>query len=91
MADERSSRKSYNREFEEVHLCTTINDHVVLGVKKTVRWTVFREGVDASLLSHLCLISEIGTFASANTVTRTIEKEKYNRTSLFLLFKQAKR
>ena len=71
MADERSSRKSYNREFEEVHLCTTINDHVVLGVKKTVLWTVFREGVDASFLSHLCLISEIGTFASANTVTRT--------------------
>ena len=43
------------REFEEVHLCTTINDHVVLGVKKTVRWTVFREGVEASILSYLCL------------------------------------
>ena len=42
-------------EFEEVHLCTTINDHVVLGVKKTVRWTVFREGVEASILSYLCL------------------------------------
>ena len=71
MADERSSRKSYNREFEEVHLCTTLNDHVVLGVKKTVLWTVFRESVDASFLTHLCLISEVGTFASANTVTRT--------------------
>ena len=76
MADERSSRKSYNREFEEVHLCTTINDHVVLGVKKTVRWTVFREGVDASFLMHLCLISEIGTFASAITVTRTTTSKR---------------
>jgi hypothetical protein len=74
VADERSSRKSYNREFEEVHLCTTINDHVVLGVKKTVLWTVFRESVDASFLTHLCLISEVGTFASANTVTRTINE-----------------
>ena len=45
MADERSSRKSYNREFEAVHLCTTLNDHVVLGVKKTVRWTVFRGSI----------------------------------------------
>ena len=82
---------SYNREFKEVHLCTTLNNHVVLGVKKTVRWTVFREGVDASFLTYLCLISEVGTLASTITVTRTIEKEKYNRTSLFLLFKQAKR
>ena len=76
MADEGSSRKSYNREFEEVHLCTTLNDHVVLGVKKTVRWTVFREGVVASFLTHLCLINEVGTFASANTVTRTTQTIK---------------
>ncbi|MFQ9784335.1 MAG: hypothetical protein ACLRX1_04470 [Ruminococcus sp.] len=57
-----------------MHLCTTLNDHVVLGVKKTVLWTVFRESVDASFLTHLCLISEVGTFASANTVTRTINE-----------------
>ena len=50
-----SVRRKYVTEFEEVHLCTTINDHVVLGVKKTVRWTVFREGVEASILSYLCL------------------------------------
>ena len=28
-----------------MHLCTTLNDHVVLGVKKTVRWTVFRGSI----------------------------------------------
>ena len=50
-----SNRVTGLEEFEEVHLCTTINDHVVLGVKKTVRWTVFREGVEASILSYLCL------------------------------------
>ena len=32
-------------------------------VKKTVRWTVFRESVDASFLSYLCFISVVGTFA----------------------------
>ena len=32
-------------------------------VKKTVRWTVFRESVDASFLSYLCLISVVDTFA----------------------------
>ena len=32
-------------------------------VKKTVRWTVFRESVDVSFLSYLCLISVAGTFA----------------------------
>ena len=82
MADERSSRKSYNREFEEVHLCTTINDHVVLGVKKTVRWTVFREGVDASILSYLCLISEVDSSERRKYVTRTKKK----RSTLVLLF-----
>lgn len=29
--------------------------NVVLGVKKTVQWTVFRESVDAFILSYLCL------------------------------------
>ena len=83
MADERSSRKSYNREFEKVHLCTTLNDHVVLGVKKTVRWTVFREGVDASILSYLCLISEVGSSERREYVTHNHNK-KYTSTSLFL-------
>nr|WP_296078202.1 hypothetical protein [uncultured Ruminococcus sp.] len=83
MADERSSRKSYNREFEAVHLCTTLNDHVVLGVKKTVRWTVFREGVDASILSYLCLISEVGSSERRKYVTHNHNK-KYIGTSLFL-------
>ena len=83
MADERSSRKSYNREFEEVHLCTTLNDHVVLGVKKTVRWTVFREGVDASFLSYLCLISEVGSSGRRKYVTHNHNK-KYISTYLFI-------
>lgn len=37
--------------------------NVVLRVKKTVQWTVFRESVDASFLSYLCFISVVGTFA----------------------------
>ncbi len=32
-------------------------------VKKTVRWTVFMESVDASSLLYLCFISVVGTFA----------------------------
>ena len=32
-------------------------------VKKTVRWTVFRESADASFLSYLCATSVVGTFA----------------------------
>ena len=38
-------------------------------VKKTVRWTVFREGVDASILSYLCLISEVGSSERRKYVT----------------------
>ena len=85
MADERSSRKSYNREFEAVHLCTTLNDHVVLGVKKTVRWTVFREGVDASFLSYLCLISEVRTLLRCIIVRCTIKKGNTLVLSFFIL------
>ena len=46
MAETGSSRKSRNKEFEEVHLCTTLNDYVAIGVKKTVLWTVCRESFD---------------------------------------------
>ena len=31
MAETGSSRKSRNKEFEEVHLCTTLNDYVAIG------------------------------------------------------------
>ena len=31
MAEEGSTRKSRNKEFEEVHLCTTLNDYVAIG------------------------------------------------------------
>ena len=48
-------RKEFEEELQQgvrgVYLYTTLNDHVVLGVKKTVQWTVFREGVDASFLA----------------------------------------
>ena len=57
-----------------VHLYTTLNDHVVLGVKKTVQWTVFREGVDASFLSYLCLISEVGSSARRKYVTDKVSR-----------------
>ena len=85
VADERSSRKSYNREFEAVHLCTTLNDHVVLGVKKTVRWTFFREGLDASFLSYLCLISEVCTLLRCIIVRCTIKKSNTLVLSFFIL------
>ena len=85
MADERSSRKSYNREFEAVHLCTTLNDHVVLGVKKTVRWTVFRESVDASFLSYLCLISEVRTLLRCIIVRCTIKRPNTYVLGLFII------
>ena len=88
MADERSSRKSYNREFEEVHLCTTLNDHVVLGVKKTVRWTVFREGVDASFLAYLCLTSEVRTLLRCNIVRCTIRSGSIYILPLLIIYKQ---
>ena len=52
-------------------------------VKKTVRWTVFREGVDASFLSYLCLISEVDSSERRKYVTHN-HKEKYIGTSLFL-------
>ena len=52
MAEEGSTRKSRNKEFEEVHLCTTLNDYVAIGVKKTVRWTVFREGVKDTIVGN---------------------------------------
>ena len=52
-------------------------------VKKTVRWTVFREGVDASILSYLCLISEVGSSERRKYVTHNHNK-KYTSTSLFL-------
>ena len=52
-------------------------------VKKTVRWTVFREGVDASILSYLCLISEVGSSERRKYVTHN-HNEKYTSTSLFL-------
>ena len=52
-------------------------------VKKTVRWTVFREGVDASIIAYLCLTSEVGSSVRRKYVTHNHNK-KYISTSLFL-------
>ena len=53
-------------------------------VKKTVRWTVFREGVDASIIAYLCLTSEVGSSVRRKYVTHNHNKKKYISTSLFL-------
>ena len=52
-------------------------------VKKTVLWTVFRESVDAFILSYLCLISEVDSSERRKYVTHN-HNEKYIGTSLFL-------
>ena len=58
MADEGSTRKRRNREFEEAALAATLNDHVSNGNRarrrrvKTSRCDVFSESVDDVLAPH---------------------------------------
>ena len=58
-------------------------------VKKTVRWTVFREGVDAPILAYLCLISEVDSSERRKYVTRT-KKKRSTLVLLFFFIQQAK-
>ena len=74
MADEGSSRKRRNREFKEVPLGTTLNDHVSNGDcarrkrVKTVLWTVFKESGKRAV-SHLTRIERR---------VRSFVKQKHN-------------
>ena len=57
-------------------------------VKKTVRWTVFRESVDASFLSYLCFISVVGTFAKLIVFCpcQALKSQKWLRYAVFGCF-----
>ena len=63
MADEGSSRKSRNKEFKEVHLCTTLNDYVAIGgLRKCSDGAFLERCVDDTFPLYVNTGGEAGNF-----------------------------
>ena len=64
MAETGSSRKSRNKEFEEVHLCTTLNDYVAIGgLRKQSGGAFLGRCVDETYLLYVNTGDEVGHFS----------------------------
>ena len=63
MAETGSSRKSRNKEFEEVHLCTTLNDYVAIGGLRKQSGGLFLSGcVDDTFPLYVNTVDEWEVF-----------------------------
>ena len=67
MAETGSSRKSRNKEFEEVHLCTTLNDYVAIGgLRKQSGGAFLGRCVDETLPKNVNTGDEAGNFLTGS-------------------------